>query len=335
MNIAINGFGRIGRQVLRIILKDHPELNVVLINDLTDNETLAHLFEFDSTYGRFEGGDVSIKDGKLATQQGSISLTSLKDPLQLPHKKLNVDLVLECTGVFRTRDTAAMHLEAGAKKVIVSAPMKDAADGTFCIGVNHELYDNATMHVVSNASCTTNCLAPMVKVLHDAFGIESGLMTTIHSVTNDQRILDLPHRDLRRARSAMANMIPTSTGAAVAVGLVIPELNGKLNGSAIRVPTATGSITDLTCKLLKNVTVDEVIKAYESAENGPLKGVLGVEHRPLVQNDYVGDSRSCIIDAPMLKVIDGNLVKVMGWYDNEWGYSTRMVELASMMLQQL
>jgi glyceraldehyde 3-phosphate dehydrogenase len=228
-----------------------------------------------------------------------------------------------------------MHLEAGAKKVIVSAPMKDPADGTFCMGVNHELYDNDTMHVVSNASCTTNCLAPMVKVLNDAFGVESGLMTTIHSVTNDQRILDLPHRDLRRARSAMQNMIPTSTGAAKAVGLVIPELEGKLNGSAIRVPTVTGSITDLTCKLGKAVTVEDVIKAYEKAEKGNLKDILGVEHRPLVQNDFVGDSRSCIIDAPMLKVIDKTLVKVMGWYDNEWGYSTRMVELAAFIGDQL
>ncbi len=334
MNIAINGFGRIGRQVLRIILDKHPKMNVVLINDLSEPATLAHLFEFDSTYGRFNG-KVELKGDQLMTAHGTAKLTAIKDPSQLPHKELKVDVVLECTGFFTKRDDAALHLKAGAKKVIISAPCKDKADGTVCLGVNEETYDPKTMHVISNASCTTNCLAPMAKVLDEAFGIESGLMTTIHSYTNDQNLLDLPHKDLRRARAAAINMVPTSTGAAKAIGEVLPSLKGKLNGVSIRVPTPTGSITDLTIITKKPTTVEDVNKAFTKA-SAKMKEILGVETRPLVQKDYVQDSRSCIIDAELTQVmastgspqVGGNLVKAFGWYDNEWGYSNRITELA-------
>lgn len=336
MNLAINGFGRIGRQVLRIILDKHPAINVVLINDLTDPATLAHLFEFDSTYGRFDG-KVELKGTELLTAHGRARLTAINNPSALPHKELNVDVVLECTGFFTKRKDAALHLDAGAKKVIISAPCKDAADGTFCIGVNHESYNPTTMHVISNASCTTNCLAPMVKVLDDTFGIESGLMTTIHSYTNDQNLLDLPHRDLRRARAAAVNIIPSSTGAAKAIGDVVPSLKGKLSGIAIRIPTPTGSITDLTVITKKQTTAEEVNGAFKKAEAGSMKGILGVEDRPLVLRDFVGDPRSCIIDSALTQVmgstnspqVGGNLVKVFGWYDNEWGYGNRLVELAT------
>ncbi len=327
MNIAINGFGRIGRQALRIILESHPDLNVVLINDLTDGHTLAHLFEFDSAYGQFHG-KAEYNNDCIVTKYGKIQLSATKDPAALPHKAMKVDVVLECTGFFTKRDDAALHLNAGAKKVIISAPCKDKADGTFCIGVNHETYDPKTMHVISNASCTTNCLAPMAKVLHDTFGVKHGLMTTIHSYTNDQSLLDLPHKDLRRARAAAVNVIPTSTGAAKAIGLVVPELKGKLSGIAIRVPTPTGSITDLTVVTEKPTTKEAVNAAYEKAAHGSMMGILGVETRPLVLKDFVGDPRSCIIDAELTEVIGGSLVKVFGWYDNEWGYSNRIVELA-------
>jgi glyceraldehyde 3-phosphate dehydrogenase len=328
MNIAINGFGRIGRQALRIILEKHPDLEVVLINDLTDGETLAHLFEFDSTYGHFDCGNACYKDGVLSTKHGKIRTTASKDPSTLPYKELKVDVVLECTGHFTKREDAALHLQAGAKKVIVSAPCKDKADATLCIGVNEKSYDPKKHHVISNASCTTNCLAPMAKVLHDSFGIEHGLMTTIHSYTNDQNLLDLPHKDLRRARAAAINMVPTSTGAAKAIGEVIPELAGKLNGVAIRVPTPTGSITDLTVIVKNATTVEAVNAAFEKAANGPMQGILGYETRPLVLSDYVQDPRSSIIDAGLTQVMGGNMVKVFSWYDNEWGYSNRLVELA-------
>jgi glyceraldehyde 3-phosphate dehydrogenase len=334
MNIAINGFGRIGRQVLRIILEKHPDVNVVLINDLTEPATLAHLFEFDSTYGRFNG-KVELKGDVLITAHGKAKLTAIKNPAELPHKELKVDVVLECTGFFTKRDDAALHLKAGAKKVIISAPCKDKADGTFCMGVNEETYDSKTMDVISNASCTTNCLAPMAKVLDDVFGIESGLMTTIHSYTNDQNLLDLPHKDLRRARSAPQNLVPTSTGAAKAIGEVVPSLKGKLNGISIRVPTPTGSITDLTVVTKKAATAEEINAAFEKAAAGKMKGVLGVEKRPLVLKDYVGDPRSCIIDAELTQVMGKNLVKVFGWYDNEWGYSNRIVELAEFIGKKL
>ncbi len=327
MNIAINGFGRIGRQVLRIILEKHPELNVVLINDLSDPATLAHLFEFDSTYGTFRG-KVALDGDILVTAHGKAKLTAIKDPAALPHKELKVDVVLECTGFFTKREDAALHLKAGAKKVIISAPCKDKADATLCIGVNHTTYDSKTMDVISNASCTTNCLAPMTKVLDDSFGIEHGLMNTIHSYTNDQNLLDLPHKDLRRARAAAVNIVPSSTGAAKAIGEVLPSLKGKLNGISLRVPTPTGSITDLTVVTKKATTVEEVNAAFKKAEAGPMKGILGVEDRPLVLKDFVGDSRSCIIDSALTQVIGGTLVKTFGWYDNEWGYSNRLAELA-------
>jgi glyceraldehyde 3-phosphate dehydrogenase len=328
MNIAINGFGRIGRQALRIILEKHPDLNVVLINDLTDPETLAHLFEFDSTYGHYDCGASCSTNGTFTTKHGSIRVTASKDPATLPHKELSVDVVLECTGHFTKRDDAALHLRAGAKKVIISAPCKDKADGTFCIGVNEDSYDPKTMDIVSNASCTTNCLAPMAKALDDAFGIESGLMTTIHSYTNDQNLLDLPHKDLRRARAAAVNIVPTSTGAAKAIGLVVPSLQGKLNGISIRVPTPTGSITDLTVVTKKKTTTEEVNAAFDAVAAGRMKNILRVEKRPLVLKDFVGDPHSCIIDASLTDTQGGNLVKVFGWYDNEWGYSNRLVELA-------
>ena len=327
MNLAINGFGRIGRQVLRIVLDKHPDINVVLINDLTDPATLAHLFEFDSTYGTFQG-KVELKGDTLITAHGKAKLTAIKDPAELPHKDMKVDIVLECTGFFTKRDDAALHLKAGAKKVIISAPCKDKADATLCMGVNNETYDPETMHILSNASCTTNCLAPMAKVLDDTFGIVTGLMTTIHSYTNDQNLLDLPHKDLRRARAAAVNRVPTSTGAAKAIGEVVPSLKGKLHGVAIRVPTPTGSITDLTIVSKRKTTAEEVNAAFEKVANGPMKGILGVEKRPLVLQDYVGDPRSCIIDAPLTQVMGDTLVKVFGWYDNEWGYSNRIVELA-------
>lgn len=328
MKIAINGFGRIGRQCYRIISERFQDIEIVLINDLTDNATLAHLLEFDSTFGRFNA-NVSYDETHLHTSHGSSRLTAIKDPAELPHAELGVDIVLECTGVFRTKDKADLHLQAGAKKVIISAPAKDEVDGTFCMGVNDHEYTN-DMNIVSNASCTTNCLAPMMKVLDEAFGVKQGFMTTVHSYTNDQRILDLPHSDLRRARAAAVNMIPTTTGAAKAVGLVLPQLKGKLDGMAIRVPTPTGSITDATVELATEVTAEQINEAFKKASE-QMPGILGYEERPLVQNDYVQDSRSCIIDADCTKVQtkDGcTIAKVLGWYDNEWGYSNRLVELA-------
>lgn len=327
INIAINGFGRIGRQALRIIQQNHPHLNVVLINDLTDGATLAHLFKYDSSYGVY-AGKAEFKGEKLITDNDDIRITAEKDPAKLPHAEMKVDVVLECTGRFTRRDDAALHLQAGAKKVIISAPCKDKADGTFCMGVNEETYDGGSMHVISNASCTTNCLAPMVKVLHDTFGIERGFMTTIHSYTNDQNLLDLPHRDLRRARAAAINIVPTSTGAAKAIGLVVPELSGKLDGIAVRVPTPTGSINDLTVQTEKDVTIEAINAAFGKAAAGRMKGILRVEHAPIVSHDIVGDSSSCILDAALTNVSGKRMAKVFGWYDNEWGYSNRIVELA-------
>ncbi len=334
MNIAINGFGRIGRQVLRIILDKHPDMNVVLINDLTEPATLAHLFTFDSTYGTFKG-NVELQGDMLVTAHGKAKLTAMKDPATLPHKELKVDVVLECTGFFTNKEGASLHLKAGAKKVIISAPSKDKVDGTFCIGVNHDLYDPKTMHVISNASCTTNCLAPMSQVLDETFGIEYGLMNTIHSYTNDQNLLDLPHKDLRRARAAAINIVPSSTGAAKAIGEVIPSLKGKMNGISLRVPTPTGSITDLTVLTKKDVTVEAVNKAFDVAAAGPMKGILRLEKRPIVQKDIVGDSHSCIIDAELTQTMGPRLLKVFGWYDNEWGYSNRLAELAEFIGQKL
>jgi glyceraldehyde 3-phosphate dehydrogenase len=327
MNLAINGFGRIGRQVLRILQERFPEVNVVLVNDLTDIQTLAHLFAFDSTYGRYKEDEVKVSGNNLICGNDKILTTAEKDPTKLPHKDVKVDVVLECTGRFTEKDLASAHLQAGAKKVIISAPGK-GVDGTFCIGVNEETYDPKTMNVISNASCTTNSLAPMAKVIHEAFGIVGGLMTTIHSYTNDQNLLDLPHKDLRRARAAAVNLVPTSTGAAKAIGDVLPALKGKLNGVSIRVPTPTVSITDLTVTTEKPVTVEAVNAAFEKAAKGPLKGILGLETRPLVSKDYVGDSRSSIIDAELTQVMGTNMLKTFSWYDNEWGYSCRLAELA-------
>ena len=329
MNLAINGFGRIGRQALRIIREKHPSINVVLINDLTDPKTLAHLYTFDSTYGNAHE-DAQALDGAIKIGKDTIKITVIKNPAELPHKELKVDVVLECTGFFTSKEGGMFHVAAGAKKVILSAPSKDKVDGTFCLGVNADKYDYATMHVISNASCTTNCLSPMAKVLNDAFGVESGLMTTVHSYTNDQNLLDLPHKDLRRARAATLSIIPATTGAAKAIGEVIPELSGKLHGVALRVPTPTGSITDLTVVTKKPTTVEEILAAFDAyAAKNP--GILRVERRPIVSKDIVGDSHSCIIDAELTEVKpagSGSLVKAFGWYDNEWGYANRLVELA-------
>lgn len=330
MNIAINGFGRIGRQALRIIREQHPHVKVVLINDLTDPATLAHLYTFDSTYGNAHD-DAVATDGGMRIGSDTIMVTAIKNPAELPHAAQKIDVVLECTGVFTKRDDAAQHLAAGAKKVIISAPCKDKADATICLGVNEETYDPQKHDILSNASCTTNCLAPLAAVLNDAFGIESGLMTTAHSFTNDQNLLDLPHRDLRRARGATQSIVPTTTGAAKAIGDVIPALAGKLHGIALRVPTPTGSITDLTVVTKKQVTVDDVLAAYDAFEKKH-SSILRVERRPIVSRDIVGDSHSCIVDAELTEVLplaSGSLVKVLGWYDNEWGYANRLVELAA------
>lgn len=328
MNIAINGFGRIGRQALRIIQERSPDINVVLINDLNDGPTLAHLFEWDSTYGHYDCGGACFREGMLATKYGKILTTAEKDPSILPHKKMKVDIVLECTGVFEKKADCQKHIDAGAKKVILSAPAKDEVDGTFVLGVNEETYNSKTMHIVSNASCTTNCLAPVVKVLDENFGVVHGFMTTVHSYTNDQRLLDLPHKDWRRARSAAENIIPTTTGAAKTVGKVIPHLAGKLDGLSIRVPNPTVSLTDFVCTVKKSTSVEEVNAACKKASEGKLRGIMGFEERPLVSTDFRGDSRSSIVDAMSTQVLDGTFVKVLAWYDNEWGYACRLVEFA-------
>jgi len=328
MNLAINGFGRIGRQALRIIQEHHPDINVVLINDLNDGATLAHLFEWDSTYGHYDCGGACFRDGMLATKYGKILTTAEKDPSTLPHKKLKVDVVLECTGVFEKKADCQKHIDAGAKKVILSAPAKDEVDGTFVLGVNEKTYDPQKMHILSNASCTTNCLAPVVKVLDENFGIIHGFMTTVHSYTNDQRLLDLPHKDWRRARSAAENIIPTTTGAAKTVGKVIPHLAGKLDGLSVRVPNPTVSLTDFVCTVKKSTSVEEVNATFQKASEGELKGIMGFEERPLVSTDFRGDSRSSIVDAMSTQVLDGTFIKVLAWYDNEWGYACRLVEFA-------
>jgi len=336
MNLAINGFGRIGRQCFRIICESHPDIKVVLINDLSPNDILAHLLEYDSAYGHVDLVK-EVGEDKLVTKHGDIKMTAIKDPAELPHKEMKVDVVLECTGVFRKREGAQKHIDAGAKKVIISAPGKDEIDGTFVMGVNDEDY-TPDMNIISNASCTTNCLAPMAKVLHESFTIQQGFITTIHSWTASQKLVDGPDKDWRRARSAMNNLIPTTTGAAKAVGLVLPDLQGKLDGMAVRTPTLTGSITDLTCVVEKEVTEEEVNAAFKKASEKSMKGILGYEEKPLVLIDYVGDPRSSIVDALSTKVHTENgvtLVKTLAWYDNEWGYSNRMVELAGYVGQNL
>ena len=327
LKVAINGFGRIGRQVFRINLeKDY--FDVVAINDLTEPQTLAHLLKYDSNYGTLPN-EISAEEGEIHVDEKSYKVLCDRDPANLPWKELGVDLVIEATGFFTDRAGAQKHLDAGAKKVIVTAPGKEM-DFTVVLGVNDQTYDPANHNIISNASCTTNCLAPVAKVLHEAFGIEKGLMTTIHAYTNDQNILDLPHKDLRRARAAAMSMIPTTTGAAKAVGLVLPELNGKLNGLAIRVPTSTVSLVDLVCTISKSTSKEEVNTKLKEAAEGPLKGILGFSTSPLVSIDFKGSPLSSIVDSDCTEVIDGNLVKVMSWYDNEWGYSCRVVDLVKM-----
>ena len=326
--VAINGFGRIGRLVLRAILTNHPELSVVAINDLTDAKTLAYLLKYDSVHKIF-AGEVSHTEDSIVVDGKKIHVSAEKDPEALPWKKLGVEYVIESTGVFNTREGAAKHLKAGAAKVILTAPAKDDVDATIVMGVNHSSLQPEHA-IVSNASCTTNCLAPVAKVLQDKFGIAGGLMTTVHSFTNDQRILDLPHKDLRRARAASMSMIPTSTGAAKAIGLVIPELAGKLDGIAIRVPTPDGSLVDLCVNLERETTKDELNAAMKEAAETYLKGYLQYSEEQLVSIDIVGNHHSSIFDAPSTNV-KGKLVKVFSWYDNEWGYSCRVVDLLAYM----
>ncbi len=332
IKLAINGFGRIGRMVLRAALK-HPRVDVVAINDLTDAKTMAHLLKYDSVHGRLDEA-VTATDAAISVGGRDIPITSIKDPAQLPWKELNVSVVAECTGLFRDREGAAKHLNAGAAKVIISAPAKDP-DVTIVMGVNENRYDARQHHIISNASCTTNCLAPVAKVLMENFGIRNGLMTTIHSYTGDQRLLDFPHKDLRRARAAALSMIPTTTGAAKAVALVLPELEGKLNGLAIRVPTPNVSLVDLVATVDKSgVTKAEINAALREASEGPLAGILGYSDLPLVSIDFNGSTLSSIVDAPTTYVVD-NLVKVLSWYDNEAGYSCRMVDLAALVGENL
>ena len=326
--IGINGFGRIGRCIARILFSgSHGDLELVGINDLTTNETLAHLLKYDSVHRTFAKS--VTHDAESITIDGKrVPCFAVKDPAELPWKDLGADIVLECTGIFRNRAGGQKHLAAGAKRVIISAPGDKDIDGTFCVGINTDGYDPAKHTIISNASCTTNCLAPIAKVVHESFGgIQSGYMVTIHSYTNDQRILDLPHKDLRRARAAALSMIPTSTGAAKAVALVLPELKGKFDGYALRVPVPTGSATDLTFEAEREVTVEEVNAAIKKAAEGELKGILKYTEDPIVSKDIETDPHSSIFDAGLTKVI-GNQVKVVSWYDNEWGYSNRLVDLA-------
>ncbi|KAA0258504.1 type I glyceraldehyde-3-phosphate dehydrogenase [Deferribacter autotrophicus] len=327
VKVAINGFGRIGRCAFRAAVERGLDIDFVAINDLTDAATLAHLLKWDSVHGK-SGFDVDVDGEYLVVNGKKIKVYAEKDPASLPWKELDVDVVIESTGLFRKREQASKHLEAGAKKVIISAPAEDP-DITVVLGVNFDKYDKEKHNIISNASCTTNCLAPVAKILNDKFGIVKGVMTTVHSYTNDQRILDLPHKDLRRARAAAVSMIPTSTGAAKAVGLVLPELKGKLDGLAIRVPTPNVSIVDLTCELSKNVTAEEVNNAIKEAAENEMKGILEYVEEDLVSIDFNGNPHSSIFDAKLTKVVEGNCVKVFSWYDNEWGYSNRIVELAT------
>jgi glyceraldehyde 3-phosphate dehydrogenase len=333
VKIAINGFGRIGRNVLRAIVENHRKLEVVAVNDVTDAKTLAHLLKYDSVHGRFKGSIESTADG-VRVNGKTIRVLAVKDPGQLPWKELGVSMVLESTGLFTDRDKAAAHLSAGAKKVVISAPAK-GEDLTVVMGVNHQKYDPTKHHVVSNASCTTNCLVPVVKVILDNFGFERGFMTTIHSYTNDQRILDLPHKDLRRARAAALNIIPTTTGAAKATALAIPEVKGKIDGIALRVPTANVSLVDLACTVSKKTSIDEVNQAFRTAAAGPLKNILAVSDEPLVSSDYNGDPHSSTVDALSTSVIDGVMVHVSSWYDNEMGYSARCIDLMDYIARSL
>lgn len=331
VKMGINGFGRIGRNVFRAAL-NNPEVEVVAVNDLTDANMLAHLLQYDSVHGKLDA-EVSVNGNNLVVDGKEIKVLSERDPAELGWGDLGVEIVVESTGRFTNRADAAKHLEAGAKKVIISAPAKEE-DITIVMGVNHDKYDAASHHVISNASCTTNCLAPFAKVLNDKFGIKRGMMTTVHAYTNDQQILDLPHKDYRRARAAAESIIPTTTGAAKAVALVLPELKGKLNGMAMRVPTPNVSIVDLVAELEKDVTVEEVNAALKEAAEGELKGILAYSEEPLVSRDYNGSTHSSTIDALSTMVMEGRMVKVVSWYDNETGYSNRVVDLAAYIAKQ-
>ena len=331
IKVGINGFGRIGRNILRAARDEH-ELEFVAINDITSTDTLAHLLKYDSVLGNLPE-EVSVNDNQIRIGSRSIEVLSERDPAALPWEKLGVDIVFESTGLFTKRDDAAKHLEAGAKKVVITAPAKEP-DLTVVLGVNHDDYDPASHNILSNASCTTNCLAPMAKVLHDTFGLRRGWMTTVHAYTNDQRLLDLPHTDLRRARAAAVSMIPTTTGAATAVGHVLPELKGKLDGIAMRVPTPNVSVIDLVAELEKPATADGINGAFAEAEAGSLRGILQLSKKPLVSIDFRGNPHSSIVDADYTKVMDGQFIKVLSWYDNEWGYSSRCVDLAKLLMQK-
>ena len=333
LRVGINGFGRIGRQSMKAMLERYPrDIEIVAINDLTDTKTNAHLLKYDSTYGRFPG-EVEATPEALVVNGHSIKVISQRDPVQIPWGDLGVQLVIESTGFFTDADKAAAHLRGGAKKVIISAPAK-GEDLTIVLGVNDNVYDPTKHNIISNASCTTNCLAPTAKVLNDAFGIEYGLMNTIHSYTNDQRILDQVHKDLRRARTAGANIIPTSSGAAIALALVIPELKGRFDGMSLRVPTVTVSVVDFVATTQKDVTKDSVNAAFKDAASGALKGILDYNEEPLVSTDYRGDSHSSIVDGLSTMVLGKNMVKVIAWYDNEWGYSSRVADLANFIGQK-
>jgi glyceraldehyde 3-phosphate dehydrogenase len=324
VRVGINGFGRIGRNIMRAAM-GNPEIDFIAVNDLTNAATLAHLLKYDSVLGNLEAGVKATADG-ISVDGEQFKVLSVKDPAQLPWKDLGVDIVLESTGLFTNRDAAAKHLQAGAKKVIITAPAK-APDVTIVLGVNENTYDPATHHIISNASCTTNCLAPIAKVIHECFGLRKGWMTTVHSYTNDQQLLDLPHKDLRRARAAALSIIPTTTGAATAVGEVLPELKGRLDGFAMRVPTPNVSVVDLNALVDKKTSAEAVNAAFRDAANGRLKGILAYSDEELVSVDFKRNPHSSIVDAPYTKVMDGDFVKVVSWYDNEWGYSKRCVDL--------
>ena len=330
--IGINGFGRIGRNYLRAALNQGSNLEIVAVNDLSDPAGLAHLLKYDSVAGRLNA-DVKVDGDSIIVGEKKIKVLAERNPADLGWGDLGVDIVIESTGIFTNAEKAKAHIEAGAKKVLISAPATNE-DATFVIGVNEHLYDPENHHIISNASCTTNCLAPLAKVFHDEWGIENGLMTTVHAYTADQNLQDGPHSDLRRARAAAVNIVPSSTGAAKAIGLVMPELNGKLDGFALRVPVPTGSITDLTLTTKANVDLDQIKAAYKKAAEGPLKGILMYSEDPLVSSDIVGDAHSSIFDAGLVRVID-NTVKISSWYDNEWGYSNRLVELTELVASKL
>ena len=333
VKVGFNGFGRIGRNAFKIAFEDQQkEFEIVAINDLTDAGTLAHLLKYDSCFGKFNG-TVEVKEKSLIVNGKEVKIFAEKDPENIPWGELGVDIVVESTGVFTEKDKAMKHVKAGAKKVIISAPAKNE-DITIVMGVNEDKYDPANHQIISNASCTTNCLAPFAKVVDEKFGIKKGLMTTVHAYTNDQRILDLPHKDLRRARAAAESIIPTTTGAAKAVALVLPQLKGKLNGFAMRVPTPTVSVVDLVCELEKNTTAEEINEALRAAADNELKGIMGFSDEPLVSIDYRQDPRSSIVDGLSTMVIDGNLAKIVSWYDNEWGYSARIVDLINFMAKK-